>query len=526
MASQKILIDGEWREAHASSSFHAFNPATGEQLAQEYPISTWEDCDRALAAAAACFPTLSASSPEKIAAFLEGYATNLEARKDEIVAAAAEETALPASPRLGDVEFPRTTGQLRKAAAAARQGSWSHPVIDSALNIRSHYVGLGPVVIFGPNNFPFAFNGISGGDFAAAIAAGNPVIAKAHPAHPKTSTLLAEEALKALKTSGLPMAAVQMLYGMSNEDGTRLVSDPRIGATGFTGSRNAGLALKAAADKAGKPIYLELSSLNPIVVLDGALEKRGPEVAKELAESCLMGVGQFCTSPNLILIPKANGTEGFVSTFAGIFRGRQPGALLSGGGLEHLDGTVQALVKAGAKPLTGGKRADGPGFRFQNTVLTVDGNGWLEHAEALQKEAFGNATMLVVSDGTDQTAEILDDLEGNLTGAIYSDPAEDEKDYARLEPLLRRKVGRLLNDKAPTGVAVSPAMNHGGPYPSTGHPGFTSVGIPASLIRFAQLQSYDNVAEARLPAALRNANPNGQMWREIDGKWTQGSVGA
>src|ERR1700678_4562945 len=235
MDAAQVLIDGKWRDADAQGTFHAENPAKGEVLPRAFPISLWSACDAALNPATQAAAELRPIAPAKIAGFLEAYAANIEAAAPAIVAAAAEETALPVTPRLKDVELPRTTNQLRQAAAAAREESWRNATLDLEKNIRSCYAPIGPVVIFGPNNFPFAFNGISGGDFAAAIAAGNPVIAKAHPLHPDTSRLLAEEARKAAAETGLPSCAVQMIYHISNDNGLRIVSDPRVGAVAFTG---------------------------------------------------------------------------------------------------------------------------------------------------------------------------------------------------------------------------------------------------------------------------------------------------
>src|SRR5271154_2902517 len=212
----QILIDGEWRKAQSITSFRAINPAKGETLAAPFPISEWDDCDMALNAASRAARELREVGPERITAFLEAYASNIESAAEAIVAAAHEETGLPASPRLKDVELPRTTNQLRQAATAAREESWKRATLDLGRNIRSCFAPIGPVIVFGPNNFPLAFNGISGGDFAAAIAAGNPVIAKAHPLHPNTTRLLAEEARKAVAQAGLPLATVQLIYNISN----------------------------------------------------------------------------------------------------------------------------------------------------------------------------------------------------------------------------------------------------------------------------------------------------------------------
>ncbi len=247
-----VLINGKWREARASGTFRAENPATAEPLAEEYPISTWDDCEAALEAAEAAFRELRAGARERVPQFLDSYAAAIESHTDELAAIAHTETALPISPRLKDVELARTIDQLRQAAAAAREGSWALPTIDAKHELRSYYAAIGPVCVFGPNNFPFAYEGIAGGDFAAAIAVGNPVIAKAHTSHPGTARRLAELAQRAVEECGLPPGTVQLIYRTSHEDGLRLVSDRRTAATGYTGSRNTGLALKESGGRGGQ----------------------------------------------------------------------------------------------------------------------------------------------------------------------------------------------------------------------------------------------------------------------------------
>jgi len=521
--TQPILLAGSWRVSQSAGTFQAEDPATGEKLPEVYPISSWADCDAALTAAAEAQRELARLPATRLAEFLEDFARRIEARGEALIATAHAETALPVSPRLSVAELPRTVGQLRQAAAAAREGSWALPTIDGKAGIRSCLLPLGPVAVFGPNNFPFAFNSVAGGDFAAAIAAGNPVIVKANSSHPGTSRHLAEEAQAAASAAELPPGTVQMLYRTSHADGERLVADPRLGATAYTGSRSAGLALKRAADAAGKPIYLELSSINPVLMLPAALEQRGEQIAEEFTGSCLMGCGQFCTNPGLVLVIAGAATEKFIAATAERFRAAPVGTLLSGGVARSLQESVHRLIEAGAELLAGGTAGGGRGHSFSNTLLRVSGRRFLERAEALQTEAFGNASLLVVAENSDEAAAVLNQMEGNLTGAIYSVAGADDALYARLEPLLRPRVGRLLNDKMPTGVAVSPAMNHGGPFPATGHPGFTAVGMPASLRRFGMLACYDNVRGDRLPPLLRDHNSSG-AWRLIDGAWTQADV--
>ncbi|MDP9175057.1 MAG: aldehyde dehydrogenase (NADP(+)) [Planctomycetota bacterium] len=522
-----ILIAGEWRQAQFSGTFRAENPATGQPLSDEYPISTWADCDAALSAATEAANILRDTSAEQRAEFLRGYAGRIESRASELVEIANLETGLPKSPRLAAVELPRTTNQLRLAADAAVEGSWTQPTIDTKANIRSQFAPIGPVLVIGPNNFPFAFNGISGSDFAAAVAGGNPLIAKAHPSHPATTRLLAEEAAAAARDAGLPVGTVQLLYHMKNEDGLRLVADARIGATGFTGSRRGGMALKGAADAAGKLIYLEMSSINPLIILPGALAQRGEKIAEEFASSALMGNGQFCTSPGLVLVLDGEAAEKFIANVRARFEAATPGTLLSGTVLRSLIQAVETLQAAGAQRLTGGQAEPGPAYRFKNTLLRASAQQFCSTPDQLQTEAFGNASLIVTARNAQEAMSVLDHFEGNLTGSIYSaTDGADESLYNQIAARLRPRVGRLLNDKMPTGVAVSPAMNHGGPYPATGHPGFTAVGIPASLRRFALLQCYDNVRMSRLPLTLQDKNHNGKTWRLIDGSWTQADITA
>jgi len=522
---QPILVDGRWVPAQApQGSFRAFDPSHRRELdTHDFPVSSWADLDAMLDAGQRAAAEMAALPGERIGAFLDAYADAIEARAETLIDTAHRETGLPVEPRLRKAELPRTTGQLRQGAQAAREGSWARATIDTANNLRSMHGPLGgPVLVLGPNNFPLAFNGIAGGDFTAAIAAGNPVIAKAHPAHPRTSQLLAEAALEALQASGLPAGAVQMFFHTSNELGLRAVTDPRTAAVAFTGSRPGGMAIKAAADAVGKPAYLEMSSVNPVFVLAGALRQRGAAIAAELAASCAMGAGQFCTRPGVTVLPPGADADAFVREMQRLTEATAPGVLLTPRAPAAVGEVVAALREAGATLLVGGAEAnDAAGYAFQPTLLEVSGSAFLRAPQALQNEAFGQVCLLVRAESPAQLVQIAQALEGNLTGSIYSDTAgSDDADYDTLAPLLRRRVGRLINDRMPTGVAVSPAQNHGGPYPATGHPGFTAVGIPASLLRFSALHSYDNVRAHRLPLALRDANPTGSLPRLIDGQWT------
>jgi len=261
------------------------------------------------------------------------------------------------------------------------------------------------------------------------------------------------------------------------------------------------------------------------VLLPGALAQRGQVIAEEFAGSCLLGTGQFCTNPGMILAQQGEDIESFIKEVSTRFAEAPVGTLLNQGVEDGLTAAVEALQAAGAQCLTGGTPGSDPGCTFANTLLRVDGETFLKHPAALQTEAFGNCSLIVVADDIDQLHAILKTLEGNLTGGIYSaQDGSDDAAYDRLAPELRQRVGRLMNDKMPTGVAVVAAQNHGGPYPATGHPGFTAVGFPGSMQRFAMLQSFDNVRQHRLPPTLQDANPTGSTWRRIDGQWSQAAV--
>jgi len=527
MTLQPVLVDGAWRQpAQPCGTFQAVDPATKKPLPDVYPISGFEEVEACLKAAHEAVDKLDSFSPDSIAQFLVRCADLLESRGRALAETAHAETGLPIEPRLRTTELLRTTDQLRQAAAACRDRSWCRATLDTTKNIRSKHGPLGgPVVIFGPSNFPFAFNSAAGGDFAAAVASGNPVIAKANPGHPGTTKLLAEVALDGLKETGLPRATVQMLYHFSPEDGLKLAAHPLIGATAFTGSRTAGLRLKVAADRVGKPIYLEMSSLNPVFVLPGAMAERKEQIAQEIFASCTMGTGQFCTKPGLVILKDDDQSESFLGIVENLFETNPPGLLVGRQAIDTIQAALKKMTKLGARIVTGGRELPGPGYSFANTLLCVSGQQFLKHPQGLQVEAFGNVSLFVLFSHDAQLAEIAGQLDGNLTGTIYSHSrGHDDPLYEKIAPILRRKVGRLLNDKMPTGVAVTPAMNHGGPFPATGHPGFTSVGIPASLLRFTALHCYDNVRPGRLPEELRDKNPTGSMWRLINGEWTRRDV--
>ena len=521
MTPAAILVAGRWRPAAVADTFQALDPRCGAPHPTLWPVSAWSDADAALEAAGEAATALRQVSGAALARFLECYAGRLEARSAELVAVAQAETGLPLHPRLVDNELPRMLTQLRQAAAAAREGSWRTAVIDTQHNIRSLAVGLGPVVVLPPANFPLAYGAVTGGDFAAAIAAGNPVIAKAHPGHPGVSRLAAEEALVALAATGLPAATVQLLHGLAPADGERLVADRRVGATGFTGSQEVGRRLHLAAAATGRVIWLEMGSINPVVLLPGALADRAAQLATELAASVTGSAGQLCTKPGLIFfiddVAAANSAAAFVTALAGHLRATGVQVLLGITGRERLAAAVAGLQRAGAQLHVGGAVGSGP-CEYAATLLEVTAADVLAAPEQLIREAFGNATVLVRARNLEELAKVLEAVPGALVAGLHSTPAEADL-ASRFAAILLERSGRLVENRMTTGMTLSPAMQHGGPWPSASPPFYSAVGLPLSILRFARRVCYDGASQQILPEALRDAPPEGSPWRQIDGQW-------
>jgi NADP-dependent aldehyde dehydrogenase len=518
---EPVLIAGRWRPARVASTYQAFDPTAGKTLDADWPVSSWDDVDEALDAAAAAAAELAKLPSERIAAFLERFASRLEARGEDLVNAAHTETGLAVKPRLADVELPRTLDQIRQAAASAREETWRMAMIDSAKNVRAACFGIGPVVVFPPTNFPLAYGCVTGGDMAAAIAGGNPVIAKAHRGHPGVSKIAAEEALEALKETGLPLATIQLLHGIDRNDGERLVADPRVGGTGFTGSEVAGKKLFEAASAAGKVIWVEMGSINPVVLLPGALAERSDVVANDLAMSVTGSAGQFCTKPGLVFLVGDAAGEAFMKAATEKFAIVGPQVLLGKGGCERLCDGIESMVKAGAKILAGESKAAGPASHVP-TLLSVTGAELVAKPKELVIEAFGNATLLVVCASLDELAKALACAHGSLGASVYcAKDGSDDAAFASLMPLVLSKAGRVIENRMPTGLAVTPPMQHGGPWPSAGPPFFSAVGMPWTILRFARRICFDGWTEMRLPEIVRDAPPAGRPWRYVDRAWTQ-----
>ena len=504
------------------TTFRAYDPTTGETIAPDFSTSTPEHVAEACALAAAAFDTYREIDPEQRAAFLEAIATNIEALGDELVARAIQESGLP-RPRL-EGERGRTTGQLRLFAKTLRQGRWAGVTMDTPLpdrkpmprsDLRQRRIAVGPVAVFGASNFPLAFS-VAGGDTASALAAGCPVVVKGHPAHPGTSVLVGNAIRAAIAECGLPEGVFSLVQGTGNDVGAALVKDPNIKAVGFTGSRAGGLALIDLANKRPEPIpvYAEMSSINPVILFPAALAARSEALARGYVASLTMGAGQFCTNPGVVLALAGPDLDAFASVAAAALSEAQPQVMLTSG--------IQANYDKGVVALTGQKEvetlargAEGTSCNLGRAALfATDAAAFIANPE-LAHEVFGAASIIVRADNMDQVAEVLEAMEGQLTATLHVD-AGDEALAAPLIPLLERKVGRILANGWPTGVEVSTAMIHGGPFPATSDPRTTSVGT-AAMERFLRPVCYQDLPDALLPKALRNDNPLGLV-RVIDGE--------
>lgn len=476
------------------------------------PESTTDDLRRVTAAASRAAAPLAATDASRRGAFLAAAADAIDAATDELVAIAEEETALGADRLRGEVA--RTTGQLRLFATVLDDGAWLEATIDHAdpasgrPDIRRQLEPLGPVAVFSASNFPFAFS-VAGGDTASALAAGCPVVVKAHSGHPRTSASTAEVLRRALTEAGAPDGTFDWLIG--RQVGRDLVLDPAIRAVGFTGSVAGGRALHDLATGRPDPIpfYGELGSINPVVVTAGAARARAAEIAEGLVGSFTMGVGQFCTKPGLVFVPRDGGIEdGVVAAVGGATGGRMLTERMASGfheGLAALAGRDHVEVLAGPA------RQDGD--VGTPTVLVTDASH-VPTDDLLVEECFGPAVLLLRYD-EDTLGEALDALPGSLTGSVHL--ADDEvDDVADLFGQLRDKVGRIIVNGWPTGVAVTWSMHHGGPWPATTNALHTSVGTTA-LRRFVRPVAYQDVPDALLPPALREGNPLG-VPRRVDGR--------
>ncbi len=509
-----------------SDTFTATDPRTRAPLEPVYANATLDEIEQAVQAARAAFAETRLYPAARLAAFLERAAGEIEALGDQLLETADRETGL-GIPRLTG-ERARTAGQLRKFAGLLREGSYVEAIVDSAQpdrqpaprpSIRRMLIPIGPVAVFSASNFPLAFS-VAGGDTASAFAAGCPVIVKAHPSHPATSELTAAALARAVAAEGFPAGFFSLLHGARVDMAQALVTHPGIAAVGFTGSLRAGRAIfnAAAARPVPVPVYAEMGSVNPLVILPGALAERGAAVASGLADSVTLGSGQFCTNPGLVFVIESAAAQAFIAQFVDEMRQRQPGVLLNANVEQGLAQAVAGtLARPGVEALTGGAPIEADGFCYPHTVLLTTSDAFRADA-ALQAEHFGPVTLIVRCDSFDDLLATVECVEGNLTASVHAADSE-MADAGRLYSALREKVGRLIWNGYPTGVEVVYAMQHGGPYPATTAPHSTSVGLTA-IKRFLRPVAFQNFPDALLPDALKDGNPLG-IWRIVDEQWTR-----
>ena len=490
--------------------FRAHNPATGAALEPEFLAATADDLERAAALAAQAAPEYGRRTGPEKSAFLRAIAGELEARQAEIVERAGLETALPAARLEG--ELGRTANQLRLFAALVAEGSWVDARLDAAIAdrpgvgrkpaIRSLLRPLGPVAVFGASNFPLAFS-VAGGDTASALAAGNPVIVKAHPAHPGTSALAGAAIVAAAQQTHQPEGVFSLLFDDGIAIGAALVEHPAICAVGFTGSLGGGRRLMdlAAARPRPIPVYAEMGSVNPVFILPEALAERGAQIAAGLTQSVTLGAGQFCTKPGLVLVEEGAHGDAFLRGLGERMGAAPAYTLLTAG--------IAAAFRRGAA-----ERARAEGVATRARPAGEELSAWLFETSAahlaahpeMAEELFGPATVAVRHRNGGELLAVARALEGHLTATVHG-TENDLRTHAELLEVLAGKVGRLVINGFPTGVEVTPAMVHGGPYPAGSLPQ-SSVGTRA-IVRFTRPVCYQDVPEFALPPELQESNPLG-----------------
>ena len=517
----RSLIGGQVT-GQQGSPFHGYNPLDGSQLQPTFYSAAEEDLNRAAKAAEQASAAFAATSGRERGQLLRSMADGLDAAAQELIDRAHLETALP-RPRLTG-EVARTSGQLRLFASVVEEGSWVTARIDTAdpartppkPDIRSMLRPLGPVAVFGASNFPLAFS-VAGGDTASALAAGNPVIVKAHPAHPGVSEIAGRVLSAAVEASGLPGGIFSLLFDGGYTVGAALVEHPAIRAVGFTGSFRGGRALMDLAARRHQPIpvYAEMGSVNPLFLLPGALRERGEAIATGLHASFTLGGGQFCTKPGIVFA-ESDQSAAFVQRLrVATESGPQFSLLTRGIASAYADAQArreQLRTASGASISETGAA----GFAAQTMLLETTGSQYFADP-AFADEVFGPTTLLVHMGGADQMLEAARGLEGHLTATIFG-TEQDLRDYESLLRILETKAGRVIFNAFPTGVEVCHAMVHGGPYPATSDGRSTSVGSQA-IYRFARPVAYQGVPQAFLPPELQHHNPLGilRLW---NGKWS------
>ncbi len=502
MSHGKHLVDGHWLEGDDQ---FAASTASGE--VRQFWNGTPSVVDSAAQAADRDFPAFRSSSGFERAALLERIAERLEARSEQVVTTAMDESGLPKLRLEG--ELARTTGQLRLFAKLISNDEHIESRITRAQperkpqprpDIRLMMRPIGPVVVFGASNFPLAFS-TAGGDTASALAAGCPVIVKGHPAHPATSELVAETILEAINESGVPAGVFALIQDSGVTTAQQLVQHDLVEAVGFTGSLAAGRALHdlCAARSRPIPFFGELGSVNPSFVLPGALADRGEEIASGWAASLCMGAGQFCTNPGVLFVAEGEDGDKFSDAVVNVLSGISEQTMLTDGIAAACDAGVRQLASLdGVEQLVSGLVS---GREVAPSLFEVSSNTWRKNPE-LAHEVFGPVAIIVRTQSVDEFGELAASLEGQLTASLHLDPS-DEASAAKLLSILERKAGRLLVNGFPTGVEVDSAMMHGGPYPASTNASHTSVGTLA-IRRFLRPVCFQNVPESLLPVELRD----------------------
>jgi 2,5-dioxopentanoate dehydrogenase len=507
----------------SAAPIYGVNPATGEQLDPPFPGGTPADVEHACALAWDAFDSYRETTLAERARLLDAIAEQLLELGDALIERTCAETGLPRGRIEG--ERARTVGQLRLFANVVRDGNWIDARIDPAQpqrtplprsDLRQRHIGLGPVAVFGASNFPLAFS-VAGGDTASALAAGCPVVAKAHPAHPGTSELAGRAVQAAVAACGLPPGVFALLLDSSYEVGAALVADPRIKAVGFTGSRRGGTALVRIAQERREPIpvYAEMSSINPVFLLPAALASRAKDIAQGFAGSLTLGAGQFCTNPGLVFAPEGPGLDAFVAAANDALAARAAAPMLTPGiHAAYANGVGRLGASPNVTELAHGCPARPGSYEGQAMLFSTDAAGFTSDP-AVQEEVFGASAVLVRCADVASMQTLAETMEGQLTATLQLDDPADIGAARTLWPTLERKAGRILVNGWPTGVEVGHAMVHGGPYPATSDSRTTSVGSLA-IRRFLRPVCYQDVPKSLLPAALQDANPLG-VWRLMDG---------
>lgn len=510
---------GGARSAQGRVQLQSLDASTGQALPGHFFQATEAEVHAAAQAAASAYPLFRELGAERRAQFLDAIADELDALGDDFIATVCRETALPTARIQG--ERSRTSGQLRLFAKVLRRGDFLGARIDRALpqrqplprpDLRQYRIGVGPVAVFGASNFPLAFS-TAGGDTAAALAAGCPVVFKAHSGHMATAEWVAQAIISAAQRSDMPAGVFNMIYG--GGVGEWLVRHPAIRAVGFTGSLKGGNALcQMAASRAQPiPVFAEMSSINPVILLPGALATRGEQIAAELAGSVTLGAGQFCTNPGLIIGLRSPQFSAFVQQLGAQMSRQGPQTMLNHGTLASYCQGLDALHRhPGVRHLTGQPQLAG---QAQPQLFQADVRLLLEGDELLQEEVFGPASIVIEVADQAELAAALQGLRGQLTATLIGEQQE-LLEHRWLTLALQEKVGRLLLNGYPTGVEVCDAMVHGGPYPATSDARGTSVGTLA-IERFLRPVCFQNYPDALLPEALRDANPLGIV-RLVDGE--------